>query len=122
MAESVEMRATVREPYGPADLSSVPVFAGGFIDFGYRRSADLADTISVDDRVRSRQDLYRRVLDSVGPLADGTESRSAAGSASGARRRCASTIPAASGAWASTRSSWTAPTGPTRPCWAASDD
>ncbi|MFD6344249.1 class I SAM-dependent methyltransferase [Streptomyces roseolus] len=71
MAESVEMRAAVRETYGPADLSSVPVFAGGFINFGYWRSIDLAGPISVDDRVRSQQDMYRHVLDSVGPLAGG---------------------------------------------------
>ncbi len=68
MAESVEMRTAVRETYGPADLSSVPVFAGGFINFGYWRSVDLAGPVSVDDRVRSQQDLYRHVLDSLGPL------------------------------------------------------
>ncbi|MEU9997207.1 class I SAM-dependent methyltransferase [Streptomyces sp. NPDC050848] len=71
MSESVEMRAAVRETYGSADLSSVPVFAGGFINFGYWRSIDLAGPIAVDDRVRSQQDLYRHVLDSVGPLAGG---------------------------------------------------
>ncbi|MFI8421092.1 class I SAM-dependent methyltransferase [Streptomyces sp. NPDC085479] len=62
------MRATVRETYGPADLSSVPVFAGGFINFGSWSAIDLAGPISVDDRVRSQQDLYRRVLDAVGPI------------------------------------------------------
>ncbi|MFF5784658.1 class I SAM-dependent methyltransferase [Streptomyces sp. NPDC012693] len=68
MAESVEMRAQVRETYGPADLSSVPVFAGGFINFGYWRSIDLAGPLSVDDRVRSQEDMYRHVLDAAGPL------------------------------------------------------
>ncbi|MFG3487654.1 class I SAM-dependent methyltransferase [Streptomyces sp. NPDC047972] len=66
--EQVEMRAAVRETYGPADLSSVPVFAGGFINFGSWRSIDLAGPLTVDDRVRSQQDLYRRVLDAAGPL------------------------------------------------------
>ncbi|MDT9687311.1 class I SAM-dependent methyltransferase [Streptomyces sp. P9(2023)] len=70
MAESVEMRAAVRDTYGPADLSSVPVFAGGFINFGYWGAVDLAEPISVEDRVRSQEDLYRQVLDAVGPHAD----------------------------------------------------
>ncbi|MYS08333.1 methyltransferase domain-containing protein [Streptomyces sp. SID6041] len=62
------MRAAVRRTYGPADLSSVPVFAGGFINFGSWRSIDLAGPLTVDDRVRSQEDLYRRVLDAAGPL------------------------------------------------------
>ncbi|MFF2198091.1 class I SAM-dependent methyltransferase, partial [Streptomyces sp. NPDC058157] len=66
-----DMRATVRETYGPSDLSSVPVFAGGFINFGYWRPEDLDGTPSVDDRIRSQQDLYRRVLDTAGPLGGG---------------------------------------------------
>ncbi|MFJ2055674.1 class I SAM-dependent methyltransferase [Streptomyces sp. NPDC087908] len=68
MVEQVEMRAAVRRTYGPADLSSVPVFAGGFINFGSWRSIDLAGPLTVDDRVRSQEDLYRRVLDAAGPL------------------------------------------------------
>ncbi|MFD9030243.1 class I SAM-dependent methyltransferase [Streptomyces sp. NPDC059567] len=67
--ESKEMRAAVRKTYGPADLSSVPVFAGGFINFGYWRSIDLAGPLTVDDRVRSQEDMYRHVLDAAGPLA-----------------------------------------------------
>ncbi|KIF04201.1 methyltransferase [Streptomyces sp. RSD-27] len=66
-----EMRAAVRETYGPADLSAVPVFAGGFINFGYWRREDLDGPPSVDDRIRSQQDLYRRVLDTAGPLGGG---------------------------------------------------
>ncbi|MFJ9810342.1 class I SAM-dependent methyltransferase [Streptomyces sp. NPDC101158] len=62
------MRAAVRETYGPADLSAVPVFAGGFINFGYWRPEDLDGPPTVDDRIRSQQDLYRRVLGSAGPL------------------------------------------------------
>ncbi|MFF5503252.1 class I SAM-dependent methyltransferase [Streptomyces roseolus] len=63
------MRDTVRETYGPTDLSSVPVFAGGFINFGFWSSIDLAGPLSVDDRIRSQQDMYRHVLDAAGPIA-----------------------------------------------------
>ncbi|MER8041774.1 methyltransferase domain-containing protein [Streptomyces sp. NPDC094032] len=62
------MRATVQETYGPADLSAVPVFAGGFINFGYWRPEDLDGPPTVEDRIRTQQDLYRRVLDTSGPL------------------------------------------------------
>ncbi|MEU9859780.1 methyltransferase domain-containing protein [Streptomyces sp. NPDC047971] len=69
VVESMEMRAAVRKTYGPADLSSVPVFAGGFINFGYWHSIDLAGRLTVADRVRSQEDMYRHVLDAAGPLA-----------------------------------------------------
>ncbi|WP_329275900.1 class I SAM-dependent methyltransferase [Streptomyces sp. NBC_00691] len=62
------MRATVRETYGPADLSSVPVFAGGFINFGHWGSIDLAGPLTVDDRIRSQEAMYRQVLGAAGPL------------------------------------------------------
>ncbi|MEU6978998.1 MULTISPECIES: methyltransferase domain-containing protein [unclassified Streptomyces] len=62
------MRAAVHETYGPADLSAVPVFAGGFINFGYWQPEDLDRPPTVEDRIRSQQDLYRQVLDSAGPL------------------------------------------------------
>ncbi|MFD6971094.1 class I SAM-dependent methyltransferase [Streptomyces sp. NPDC059979] len=61
------VRPAVWETYGPADLSAVPVFAGGFINFGYWQSVDLERPLSQDDRIRSEQDLYRHVLDAVGP-------------------------------------------------------
>ncbi|MFG2616830.1 class I SAM-dependent methyltransferase [Streptomyces sp. NPDC048507] len=57
----------VWDTYGPADLSAVPVFAGGFINFGYWASVDLADPLSPADRIRSEQDLYRQVLDAAAP-------------------------------------------------------
>ncbi|MFF0752627.1 class I SAM-dependent methyltransferase [Streptomyces sp. NPDC004267] len=65
------MRAAVQETYGPADLSAAPVFAGGFINFGYWRPEDLDGPPTVDDRIRSQEDLYRRVLGTAGPLAGG---------------------------------------------------
>ncbi|WP_051699803.1 class I SAM-dependent methyltransferase [Streptomyces sp. NRRL F-4474] len=61
------VRPEVWETYGPADLSAVPVFAGGFINFGYWHGVDLDRPLSQDDRIRSEQDLYRHVLDAVAP-------------------------------------------------------
>ncbi|WP_327130613.1 methyltransferase domain-containing protein [Streptomyces sp. NBC_01343] len=61
------VRPEVWETYGPADLSAVPVFAGGFINFGYWQAVDLEQPLSQRDRIRSEQDLYRHVLDAVGP-------------------------------------------------------
>ncbi|MGW6981461.1 class I SAM-dependent methyltransferase [Streptomyces sp. NPDC054932] len=61
------VRPEVWETYGPADLSAVPVFAGGFINFGYWKAVDLERPLSQDDRIRSAQDLYRHVLDAAAP-------------------------------------------------------
>ncbi|MFJ7591722.1 class I SAM-dependent methyltransferase [Streptomyces sp. NPDC097617] len=61
------VRPEVWETYGPADLSAVPVFAGGFINFGYWEAVDLEGPLSQGDRIRSEQDLYRHVLDAVAP-------------------------------------------------------
>lgn len=61
------VRPEVWETYGPADLSAVPVFAGGFINFGYWKAVDLGRSLSQGDRIRSEQDLYRHVLDAVAP-------------------------------------------------------
>ncbi|MFI7175237.1 class I SAM-dependent methyltransferase [Streptomyces spororaveus] len=61
------VRPEVWETYGPADLSAVPVFAGGFINFGYWKAVDLGQPLSQGDRIRSEQDLYRHVLDAVAP-------------------------------------------------------
>ncbi|MGW7331966.1 class I SAM-dependent methyltransferase [Streptomyces sp. NPDC054840] len=65
--QSPVVRPEVWETYGPADLSAVPVFAGGFINFGYWRAVDLGQPLSQGDRIRSEQDLYRHVLDAVAP-------------------------------------------------------
>ncbi|MCJ1676455.1 methyltransferase domain-containing protein [Streptomyces sp. APSN-46.1] len=61
------VRPAVWETYGPADLSAVPVFAGGFINFGYWKAVDLERPLSQSDRVRSERDLYRHVLDAAAP-------------------------------------------------------
>ncbi|WP_234322858.1 class I SAM-dependent methyltransferase [Streptomyces sp. NRRL S-350] len=52
---------TVRRTYGVDDLSTAPSFAGGFINFGYWQGIDLTAPTS-EDRVRSQEQLYRRVL------------------------------------------------------------
>lgn len=54
----------VAQAYGASDLSTVPVFAGGFINFGYwARLPGTADRpLTEADRIRSEQDLYRLVL------------------------------------------------------------
>lgn len=62
------MRPVVQETYGPADLSGEAIFAGGFINFGYWRAIDLDTPLGEAERIRSQEDLYRHVLDSVGPL------------------------------------------------------
>ncbi|MFC8506724.1 class I SAM-dependent methyltransferase [Streptomyces sp. NPDC057411] len=62
------MRPAVRETYGPANLSGEPIFAGGFINFGYWRGIDVTAPLSVADRIRSQQDLYRHIWDAVAPM------------------------------------------------------
>ncbi|MFG2115080.1 class I SAM-dependent methyltransferase [Streptomyces sp. NPDC048718] len=59
------MRPMVRETYGPVDLSREPIFAGGFINFGYWRAIDLERPVGEAERVRSQEDLYRHVLDTL---------------------------------------------------------
>jgi cyclopropane fatty-acyl-phospholipid synthase-like methyltransferase len=60
------MRPVVQETYGPADLSREPIFAGGFINFGYWRAIDLLLPLNEAERIRSQEDLYRHVLDAAG--------------------------------------------------------
>ncbi|WP_328732715.1 class I SAM-dependent methyltransferase [Streptomyces caniferus] len=54
----------VARTYGELDLSTVPAFAGGFINFGYWTGLPgPADRpLTEADRIRSEQDLYRLVL------------------------------------------------------------
>ncbi|WP_329486443.1 class I SAM-dependent methyltransferase [Kitasatospora sp. NBC_01246] len=53
--------ATVRRTYGVDDLSQAPSFAGGFINFGDWSGID-TDAPTPEDRIRSQEELYRRVL------------------------------------------------------------
>ncbi|WP_328961013.1 class I SAM-dependent methyltransferase [Streptomyces virginiae] len=62
------MRPAVREAYGPANLSGEPIFAGGFINFGYWRGINLNAPLSEADRIRSQQDLYRCIWDAAAPM------------------------------------------------------
>ncbi len=64
------MNPAVRETYGPADLSRNPVFGGGFINFGDWQAIDLTRPLDETDRIRSQQDLYRRVLAAAAPPAE----------------------------------------------------
>ncbi|WP_424215264.1 class I SAM-dependent methyltransferase [Streptomyces sp. BI20] len=59
----------VRRTYGALDLSSQPSFAGGFINFGHWAGIDLDRPLTVPDRIRSQENLYRRVLDAAHPTA-----------------------------------------------------
>ncbi|MGW7422869.1 class I SAM-dependent methyltransferase [Streptomyces sp. NPDC054813] len=57
-----DVAPSVRAVYGPQDLSSAPAFGGGFINFGHWEGIPLDGPLTAEDRVRSQQDLYRRVL------------------------------------------------------------
>lgn len=60
----------VRETYGPQDLSSGAGFAGGFINFGLWPEGEPRGPVTTEARVRSQQELYRRVLRALEPLTD----------------------------------------------------
>ncbi|WP_149183045.1 class I SAM-dependent methyltransferase [Streptomyces sp. TRM49041] len=55
----------VRAVYGPQDLSSVPAFLGGFINFGHWDGIPLDRPFTAEDRVRSARNLYRHVLSTL---------------------------------------------------------
>ncbi|MGW7239825.1 class I SAM-dependent methyltransferase [Streptomyces sp. NPDC054804] len=61
-----DVAPAVRAVYGPQDLSSAPAFGGGFINFGHWEGIPLDGPLTAEDRVRSQQDLYRRVLGTMG--------------------------------------------------------
>ncbi|MEU5422331.1 class I SAM-dependent methyltransferase [Streptomyces sp. NPDC001407] len=57
----------VQEAYGPADLGSMPMFAGGFINFGYWQGIDLDGPLTEGDRISSQLAMYRHVLGALAP-------------------------------------------------------
>ncbi|MEZ0093199.1 class I SAM-dependent methyltransferase [Streptacidiphilus sp. EB129] len=57
----------VQEAYGPADLSSLSLFGGGFINFGHWQGIDLDRPLTEHDRISSQQAMYRHVLDTLAP-------------------------------------------------------
>lgn len=66
---AVQLRSAM---YGKDDLSSLSLFAGGFINYGYWRNIELDGDITAEQRVVSQQELYRLVL---GALAVSTSDR-----------------------------------------------
>jgi MPBQ/MSBQ methyltransferase len=52
--------------YGPNDLSQLPIFAGGFINFGYWRDISTDGPISVSQRIESQRAMYRLIADDLG--------------------------------------------------------
>ncbi|MGM1059626.1 class I SAM-dependent methyltransferase [Saccharothrix sp. Mg75] len=62
-----ERTALRRHMYGTKDLAALPVFAGGFINFGYWRDVDLTGPITVEQRVATQEALYDVVLDALAP-------------------------------------------------------
>src|SRR5688572_23102804 len=55
----------LRRVYGPGDLAALPVFAGGFINFGYWRDVDLTGEVTVEQRVATQEALYDVALDAL---------------------------------------------------------
>ncbi|MFE9744000.1 class I SAM-dependent methyltransferase [Saccharothrix saharensis] len=56
----------LRRAYGAGDLAALPVFAGGFINFGYWAGIPLDGELTVEQRIASERALYDLVLDAVG--------------------------------------------------------
>ncbi|MFD0199697.1 MULTISPECIES: class I SAM-dependent methyltransferase [Saccharothrix] len=56
----------VRRVYGPGDLAALPVFAGGFINFGYWAGIPLDGELTVEQRIASQEALYDLVVDELG--------------------------------------------------------
>ncbi|WP_067973119.1 class I SAM-dependent methyltransferase [Nocardiopsis trehalosi] len=55
--------------YGDGDLGSYSLFSGDFINYGYwpNTRPDPGRAITVEERTRSQQDLYREVMRRLGP-------------------------------------------------------
>ncbi|MER5969924.1 class I SAM-dependent methyltransferase [Streptomyces sp. NPDC002055] len=62
MAQRQPLPEQVDKTYGPFDLSTVPAFTGGFINFGYWRDIPVGRPLTGEDRLRTEQELYRVVL------------------------------------------------------------
>lgn len=60
--DRIEVR---REVYGSGDLSTLPIFGGGFIDFGYWRDIATDGVITLEQRVASQQAMYDLVVDAL---------------------------------------------------------
>ncbi|MGW7245298.1 methyltransferase domain-containing protein [Streptomyces decoyicus] len=58
----------MQEAYGPADLSSMSLFGGGFINFGYWQGIGLDQPLTEHDRISSQQAMYHHVLAALAPV------------------------------------------------------
>ncbi len=55
---------SIKQMYGEADLSKLPIFQGGFINFGYWNNRFIkSNTISSEEREASSKEMYRVVSD-----------------------------------------------------------
>lgn len=58
---------SIRQMYGESDLSQLPIFQGGFINFGYWSNTVLnQDKISTEERIVASQAMYKVVGDLAG--------------------------------------------------------
>lgn len=58
--------ASIRQMYGEADLSALPIFQGGFIDFGYWNEAQSVSTITTEERAAASKAMYKVIGDLCG--------------------------------------------------------
>ncbi|MFC6088156.1 class I SAM-dependent methyltransferase [Saccharothrix lopnurensis] len=86
MTDRAERTARRRRLYGEGDLAALPVFAGGFINFGYWRGVDLAGELTTEQRVASQEALYDLVLDALAPRPGDRVLEVGSGGGVGARR------------------------------------
>lgn len=57
---------TMENMYSSSDLAIFPMFFGGYINFGFWKGIDLeVENISVDDRIRSSENLYNYVFEKL---------------------------------------------------------
>ena len=55
--------------YGEHDLSSLTIFSGSFINYGYWTGTDPDRPITEDERTESQAEMYRRVVGALEPVA-----------------------------------------------------
>ncbi|GAA1338859.1 class I SAM-dependent methyltransferase [Saccharothrix algeriensis] len=65
MADDPARAALRRRTYDTGDLSALPVFAGGYINFGYWDGVPLDRDLTAEQRVASQEALYDVVLDAL---------------------------------------------------------
>lgn len=56
---------SVEQMYNEIDLATFALFTGGFINFGYWKQCALSNPISLSDRLKSEQYLYKILLDEL---------------------------------------------------------